>query len=89
MSDDRVDTFTMIGLHTLASQVGDGLVPELHELLARRERQIYDASNVAEFPIWKTRKPGDECAIAMTEDERTGENVIAFRSESGQKVSRK
>ena len=36
MNDQRPDAFMMIGLHKLAAQNGDGLVPELYELLTRR-----------------------------------------------------
>ena len=42
MSNERPDQFMMIGLHKLASQFGDGLVPELYELLSRRARMIED-----------------------------------------------
>lgn len=58
MNDERPDQVMMIGLHKLASQCGDGLVPELYELLTRRARMLEDNPNVAEFPAWQTRQPG-------------------------------
>ncbi|WP_331371915.1 hypothetical protein [Sinorhizobium chiapasense] len=58
MNDERPDHMTMIGLHKLASQFGDGLVPELYELLTRRARMLEENPNVAEFPTWQARQPG-------------------------------
>lgn len=55
MKNERLDACTMIGLHKLASQVGDGLVPELHELLSRRPRVIDTHENVTEFPFKPSR----------------------------------
>ncbi|KRD69848.1 MULTISPECIES: hypothetical protein [Sinorhizobium/Ensifer group] len=56
MNEERPDLCMMIGLHKLAAQHGDGLVPELYEILTRRARMLDDA-NVAEFPTWQTRPP--------------------------------
>lgn len=53
MHDERPDQMTMIGLHKLASQFGDGLVPELYELLTRRARMLEENDNVTEFPPGK------------------------------------
>lgn len=58
MNDERPDQMLMIGLHKLASQLGDGLVPELYELLTRRARMLEDNPNVAEFPGWQAQQPG-------------------------------
>jgi hypothetical protein len=57
MKNERPDQFTMIGLHKLASQIGDGLVPELYELLVRRAQIVDDNPNVAAFPGWQSRPP--------------------------------
>lgn len=57
MHDERPDQMTMIGLHKLASQFGDGLVPELYELLTRRARMLEENDNVTEFPTWQARPP--------------------------------
>ncbi|WP_370041059.1 hypothetical protein [Sinorhizobium fredii] len=56
MNDERHDQM-MIGLHKLASQRGDGLVPELYEVLTRRTRLLEDNPNVTEFPAWQARSP--------------------------------
>ena len=57
MSNERPDQFMIIGLHKLASQFGDGLVPELYELLSLRARMVEDNPNVTEFPAWQARPP--------------------------------
>ncbi|AIM00372.1 hypothetical protein [Sinorhizobium meliloti] len=57
MHDERPDQMTMIGLHKLASQFGDGLVPELYELLTRWARMLEENDNVTEFPTWQARPP--------------------------------
>ncbi|MCA1367871.1 hypothetical protein [Ensifer aridi] len=58
MHDERPDQMMMIGLHKLAAQFGDGLVPELYELLTRRARMIEENANVTEFPTWQARPTG-------------------------------
>ncbi|ASY69964.1 hypothetical protein N181_09225 [Sinorhizobium fredii USDA 205] len=57
MNDERPDQMMMIGLHKLASQLGDGLVSELYEVLTRRTRLLEDNPNVTEFPAWQARSP--------------------------------
>ncbi|HEV7319960.1 MAG TPA: hypothetical protein VGO04_15290 [Ensifer sp.] len=57
MNEERPDLCMMIGLHKLAAQNGDGLVPELYEILTRRARMLDENDNVAEFPAWQTRPP--------------------------------
>ena len=47
MIDNGPDGFALIGLHKLAAQNGDGLVPELYELLMRRANDQRRAANVA------------------------------------------
>lgn len=60
MNDERPDQMMMmIGLHKLAPRFGDGLVPELYELLTRRARML-DNPKVTEFPAWQARQPGRE-----------------------------
>ena len=78
MSDGRPDGYVMIGLHKLASQAGDGLVPELFELLRLQENQRRDAANVATFPLWQTRKPGCGDGSGTAAGAAGGENIIAF-----------
>ena len=78
MNDQRPDAFMMIGLHKLAAQNGDGLVPELYELLTRRARMQEDYPNVTEFPTWETRAPVQNVAPGTEGLEGGNDNVIAF-----------
>ncbi|WP_275784254.1 hypothetical protein [Pararhizobium gei] len=55
MTDDRLDRFTMIGLHKLAAGVGDGLVPELYELLSRPMSLDRGGAVIAQFPRARAR----------------------------------
>lgn len=73
MNNKRPEGFLMIGLHKLAAQNGDGLVPELYELLTRNAGDPHHA-NVTEFPIHEARMPGETPEIRSN-----GDNVIAFR----------
>lgn len=57
MSDDRRDATLLIGLHKLAQQNGDGLVPELHDLLTRRPDELPEGNGIVRFPIGRTRPP--------------------------------
>ncbi|WDZ75691.1 hypothetical protein PWG15_13840 [Ensifer adhaerens] len=57
MNEERPDLCMMIGLHKLAAQHGDGLVPELYEILTRRARMVEENANVTEFPTWQARPP--------------------------------
>ena len=57
MNEERPELAMMIGLHKLAAQQGDGLVPELYEILTRRARMVEENANVAEFPTWQARPP--------------------------------
>jgi hypothetical protein len=77
MSNERPDQFMMIGLHKLASQFGDGLVPELYELLSRRAQIVEDNPNVTEFPAWQSRPPAREVfGIAL----EPRDNILPFPS---------
>lgn len=57
MSDERPDQYMMIGLHKMAAQFGDGLVPELYELLTRESSVSQESPNVVEFPVSQARPP--------------------------------
>jgi hypothetical protein len=50
MREERPDASLFIGLHKLAEQNGDGLVPELYALLADRQQVEPDLTNVVAFP---------------------------------------
>lgn len=54
MKDERPDASLFIGLHKLAAQNGDGLVPELYELLMRRNHADETDGNVVNFPARAT-----------------------------------
>ena len=78
MNDERPDAFMMIGLHKLAAQNGDGLVPELYALLSRRADML-ESENIMEFPLASARPPA---RAASFEDvpalEARNDNVVAF-----------
>ncbi|MGE6739907.1 hypothetical protein ACQKGC_06490 [Allorhizobium pseudoryzae] len=57
MSDERHDATLFIGLHKLAQQNGDGLVPELYDLLTRRPDELPEGNGIVRFPIGRTRLP--------------------------------
>ena len=78
MIDNGPDGFMLIGLHKLAAQNGDGLVPELYELLMRRAEEEQRAANVTSFPSWRVRRPGETPERPLDEATRDGVNVIAF-----------
>ncbi|WP_426122166.1 hypothetical protein [Pararhizobium sp. PWRC1-1] len=75
MSNERPDHYMMIGLHKLAAQSGDGLVPELHELMSRRARMVEDNPNVTEFPAWQARPPA-RSALGLAPEPR--DNILPF-----------
>lgn len=77
MSNERPDQFTMIGLHKLASQLNDGLVPELYELLSHRARLVEDNPNVMEFPVWQARPPA-RSVLGLAPAPR--DNILPFPS---------
>lgn len=78
MNDERPDAVMMIGLHKLAAQNGDGLIPELYALLTRRA-EVLESENVTEFPAASARPPARlpsfEGASAL---EARNDNVVAF-----------
>lgn len=75
MNNERPDPYTMIGLHKLATQSGDGLVPELYELMSRRARMVEDNPNVAEFPVWQARPPA-RAVLGLAR--AAGDNILPF-----------
>jgi hypothetical protein len=79
----------LIGLHKLAAQNGDGLVPELYDLLMRRAEEQQRAANVASFPAWKARLPGEAPDQSLDEASRSGANVIAFAPRVDKTVARR
>lgn len=58
MNEERPDASLFIGLHKLAEQNGDGLVPELYALLSERA-QAADMTNVVTFPGGRREAPAD------------------------------
>ncbi len=89
MIDNGPDGFMLIGLHKLAAQNGEGLVPELYELLMRRAEEQRRAANVATFPAWKTRQPGEAPEQPLDEASRNGANVVAFAPDVDKTVARR
>jgi len=76
MTEERPDASLFIGLHKLAEQNGDGLVPELYALLTARAEASADMgpdmTNVVAFPAGLASQTPD---IPPTEAGR----VLAFR----------
>ncbi len=78
MSDERPEAFMMIGLHKLAAQNGDGLVPELYALLTRRA-EIMESANVTAFPLQDARPPARSASFeGASALEARNDNVVAF-----------
>jgi hypothetical protein len=50
MNNELRDVSLLIGLHKLAAQNGDGLVPELYALLSARSDAAPDITNVVALP---------------------------------------
>ncbi|MET3586442.1 hypothetical protein ABID21_002560 [Pseudorhizobium tarimense] len=50
MNEQGPDVSLLIGLHKLAQQNGDGLVPELYSLLVEPLRSHADMADVIPFP---------------------------------------
>lgn len=73
MNEERRDGSLLLGLHALAQQNGDGLVPELHALLAGRRDAPADMTNVVAMPV--RPQLGAEAAVSQDEPGR----VLAFR----------
>jgi hypothetical protein len=77
MNEDRRDQTMFIGLHKLAQQNGDGLVPELYALLTRRPDEMEEDGCIVRFPIGQTRPPSAE----LPEEQVRGEtaDIIPLR----------
>ncbi|WP_438752537.1 hypothetical protein [Pararhizobium sp. O133] len=86
MSNERPDQFMMIGLHKLASQFGDGLVPELYELLSNRARMAEENPNVTEFPAWQSRPPV-RLPLGLAPESR--DNILSFPAGAAVEVPNK
>ena len=71
MREEHPDPSLFIGLHKLAEQNGDGLVPELYALLTRTET-VNDTANVVSFPLDRRDPSGDSLPA-------TPAKVLAFR----------
>lgn len=76
MNEERPDVSLFIGLHKLAEQNGDGLVPELYALLSARAESATDTApdmtNVVAFPSGPKPQVSD---VPRTEAGR----VLSFR----------
>lgn len=72
MNEERRDTSLFIGLHKLAEQNGDGLVPELYALLTARAEAAANRANVVEFPQGAVSRGSDVSA------DEAGK-ILAFR----------
>ncbi|WP_454850585.1 hypothetical protein [Rhizobium binxianense] len=78
MNDGRSDGFTMIGLHKLAAHNGEGLVPELYELLASKAELPLHQANATAFPIREARLPGHGAKEPLGQDAANGDNIVVF-----------
>lgn len=76
MDDDRRDPSLLIGLHKLAQHNGDGLVPELYELLNRRPDELPEGQGIVRFPIGRTRPPTVE---PLRQAEGNGATILPLR----------
>lgn len=84
MNDGKPDGFMMIGLHKLAAQNGEGLIPELHALLMADSRLRADNRNVTEFPVREARPPARQVPFEAigAPSPRATDNVLAFPQRS-------
>ena len=72
MNEQGPDPSLLIGLHKLAEQNGDGLVPELYALLAERPQSATSDTNVVPFPtLRRTASP--------TDGGKTSARILKFR----------
>jgi len=77
VSDERHEPFMMIGLHKLAAQNGDGLVPELYEWMANRAEML-KSGNVTEFPLRNVRSDRSAGFEGEQGLDARNDNVVAF-----------
>lgn len=79
MDEKRPDPATMIGLHKLAGDAGDGLVPELYALLADRPDLLSSSENVIAFPAGRARLPRRSVhALSTIARAMDGDKILAF-----------
>lgn len=87
MNDDRPDQMTMIGLHKLAEQIGDGMVPELYELLREQAVSRPCPANVTPFPADRARLPRRSAyAIPMLAHVTGVNKILPFPGEAVQRL---
>jgi hypothetical protein len=89
MNDKGPDGYVMIGLHKLADRTGDALVPELYQLLVDRDRERQIAPNIACFPFWAARLPGEKPGEPLGAAAAEGRNVVAFALPSRKTADRR
>ncbi|MBB4236020.1 hypothetical protein [Rhizobium esperanzae] len=89
MNEQRPDGFTMIGLHKLAAQSGDGLVPELYELFQQHAERQQICQNMTLFPTWEARMPGEAATRPLGAAAANGDNILAFPSPAVRAAKRK
>ena len=63
----------LVGLHKMAAERGDGLVPEMLEILKRRQESFDERANVTHFPARELDVSPMETRPASNEN-----NVITF-----------
>ncbi|OJF94350.1 hypothetical protein [Pararhizobium antarcticum] len=86
MSEQRPDQYMMIGLHKMASQFGDGLVPELYALLSRRSFHEETVANVVAFPNEQVRLPVRQPFFVAPD---AADNILRFPIAAGADPARK
>lgn len=80
MDDNRPDQATMIGLHKLAGEPGDGLMPELYAFLNQTPEALSVSENIVSFPAGRARLPRrSPHAIPTIARVAGGDNLLAFR----------
>lgn len=66
------DDFMLIGLHKMAAERGDGLIPEMLDVLRRSGQALADGADLVQFP---GRQAEPKIAAHPASNEN---NVIAF-----------
>jgi hypothetical protein len=84
MTDETSNEYMMIGLHKLAADRDDGLVPELMALYAERRRMAMQVSNVVAFPE-ELASPASAHPLGLVGND----NVIVFTPHLAQKARRR
>ncbi|MDQ0321360.1 hypothetical protein QO002_003498 [Pararhizobium capsulatum DSM 1112] len=76
---------TMIGLHKLADQIGDGMVPELYELLSQHSTHELAAANITPFPVDLVRLPRRSPHAISTLAHALGGKILLFPSSAAKR----